>query len=239
MNKLMLRRFLLTLGWDVHRHKPANTDIAQLLAAIKHAQSNIIFDIGANVGQFSQLVRSIGFTGKIVSFEPLSSAHAKLSNAANFDPLWVAHPRVAVGNSDGEIVINIAGNSWSSSVLPMLEAHSSAAPGSVYVSSEITPIVRLDSVAKQYLREDSRLFIKIDTQGFEWQVLDGARETLKVAQGVVLELSLVPLYDGQVLWREIINRLETEGFTLWAFQKGFTDPLTGRSLQLDAIFLRA
>ena len=80
--------------------------------------------------------------------------------------------------------------------------------------------------------------IKIDTQGFEWQVLDGATETVKRAQGVLLELSLVPLYDGQRLWREIIERMEKEGFTLWVIQKGFTDPRTGRSLQVDGIFLR-
>jgi predicted amino acid racemase len=69
-------------------------------------------------------------------------------------------------------------------------------------------------------------------------VLDGAAETLKRAHGVLLELSLVPLYEGQTLWLEMIQRMADQGFTLWSIQKGFTDPRTGRSLQVDGIFLR-
>ena len=158
--------------------------------------------------------------------------------SASRDPAWHIHEQAAIGDQDGYIEINIAGNSVSSSVLPMLESHSSAALDSAYVSSERVPIVRLDSVAPQYLQPNSSLFIKIDTQGFEWQVLDGASETLKLAKGLLCELSLVPLYDKQRLWRDIIEQLEAEGFVLWALQKGFTDPRTGQSLQMDGIFLR-
>ena len=180
----------------------------------------------------------MGFSGKIISFDPLSTAHAQLTKVASRDSVWLVHSRAALGNRDGEIDINISGNSVSSSILPMLDAHITTAVGSAYVATERTPLIRLDSVADQYLVSASRLFIKIDAQGFEWQVLDGAAETLKRAQGVLLELSLVPLYDGQHLWREMIERMESEGFTLWAVQKGFTDPRTGRSLQVDGIFLR-
>ena len=96
----------------------------------------------------------------------------------------------------------------------------------------------MESVADRYLTPESKLFIKIDTQGFEWQVLDGAHETLQQVRGVLCELSLVPLYDGQRLWRDIVDRLDADGFMLWALQKGFTDPCTGQSLQMDGIFLR-
>jgi len=233
-SKSLLRR----LGWDIHRLSPAGNPSAQLLAALNHVQSNVVFDVGANIGQFAQELRSVGFSKKIISFEPLSSAHTQLIAAAHNDQAWLVHPRAAVGDRDGEIDINIAGNSVSSSVLPMLDAHSSVAVGSAYVAAERTSLIRLDSVAAKYLSADSRPLIKIDTQGFEWQVLDGASETLKLAKGVLLELSLVPLYDGQRLWLEMIDRMEAEGFTLWAIQKGFTDQRTGRSLQVDAIFLR-
>ena len=107
-----------------------------------------------------------------------------------------------------------------------------------YIGSEKVAITQLDSVVSDYITPSSRTFIKIDTQGFEWQVLDGASETLKNAQGVLCEMSLVPLYEGQKLWMEMLKRLESEGFTLWAIQRGFTDPRDGRSLQMDAIFYR-
>ena len=62
--------------------------------------------------------------------------------------------------------------------------------------------------------------------------------TLKQAKGVLCELSLVPLYHEQRLWRDIVDRLDQQGFMLWALQKGFTNPKTGQSLQMDAIFVR-
>ena len=76
----------------------------------------------------------------------------------------------------------------------------------------------------------------IDTQGFEWEVLDGASDTFVRARGVLCELSLVPLYEGQRLWLDLIERLESAGFVHWSFPKGLTDPRDGRTLQVDAIF---
>ena len=236
--KKIIRKIARNFGVEITRYRPSNSAAAQLVKALEIAGINVVLDIGANEGQFSKEIREYGYAGKIVSFEPLTSARKNLMAFASRDPAWNVHQQAAIGDHDGHIEINIAGNSVSSSVLPMLESHSSAAVGSAYVSSERVPIVRLDSVAPQHLQPNSNLFIKIDTQGFEWQVLDGASETLKLAKGLLCELSLVPLYDGQRLWRDIIGRLEAEGFVLWALQKGFTDPRTGQSLQMDGIFLK-
>jgi len=238
MIKKNLRFLIRLIGWELHRLKPSSDPTAQLLAALNQARINTVFDIGANIGQFTSDLFSLGFDGKVISFEPLEEAHAQLSSSAKSNINWFVNPRTAVGDRDGETVINVAGNSVSSSILPMLDKHFSAAPASAYTAIQKTSLIRLDSVASQYLNEDSRLFIKVDTQGFEWQVLSGAPETLKQAQGVLLELSLVPLYEGQHLWLETIARIEAEGFTLWSLQQGFTDPRSGRTLQIDAIFLR-
>jgi hypothetical protein len=80
--------------------------------------------------------------------------------------------------------------------------------------------------------------LKIDTQGYEWQVLDGAPDLLARSSAVLIELSLVPLYEGQHLWHECIARLEAAGLALWALEPVFVDPETGRTLQLDGLFLR-
>lgn len=236
--KTNIKRLINLTGFDLHRLTPASNPSFQLLKALNRFEVDLVLDVGANVGQFVSELRSVGYKGNLVSFEPLSAAHNALSEAARRDPKWHVHPRGAIGDYDGEIEINIAGNSVSSSVLPMMESHSSAADGSAYVGVESVPIRRLDSVAPEYLAKSRRPFLKIDTQGFEWQVLDGARETLPHVQGVHCELSLVTLYDGQHLWEEMIERLKQEGFTLWSIQKGFTDPRDGRTLQVDAIFFR-
>lgn len=236
--KKQIKRGMHKVGFDLHRLSPHSNPAFQLLKGLERFGVDLVFDVGANTGQFASELRSIGFKGQIVSFEPLPEAYQTLTATAARDPGWAVHRRAAIGDFDGEIEINIAGNSVSSSVLPMLDSHSSAAEGSAYIGSERVPIYRLDSVARTYIRDSSRYFVKIDTQGFEWQVLDGARATLGQAKGVLCELSLVPLYEGQRLWMDVLHRLEAEGFTLWSIQKGFTDPRDGRTLQIDAIFFR-
>jgi FkbM family methyltransferase len=215
-----------------------NTPLDRLYEAFQHFEINTVLDVGANAGQFSQGLRHAGYRERIISFEPLSDAHWLLSKQALKDPFWVIHPRGALGDQDGESIINISRNSVSSSILDMNESHSNAAQGSEYTGSESITIQKLDSIADQYLSSNDKTFLKIDTQGFEPQVLDGAFNALQNIQGVLLETSLIELYKGQLLWRDIIDRLEKEGFTIWSIERGFTDPRNGRTLQCDVVFFR-
>jgi FkbM family methyltransferase len=232
-----IRALLDSMG--VRRRKTAaNRGVRQLLRGLERFGVDLVLDVGANVGQFAREIRAFGFAGRIVSFEPLGDAHRRLAEAATRDGAWQAHARCAIGDRDGEVAINVSANSVSSSLLPMTGAHVGAAGASAYVGRETVALFRLDTVAAPYLAPASRPFLKIDTQGFEWQVLDGAAETLPRLCGVLCELSLVELYEGQHLWLDVIHRLERSGFTLWNLQPGFADPRDGRTLQLDAIFFR-
>jgi FkbM family methyltransferase len=226
------------IGLEIHRYLPSSSLPAQLVSSFRKFDIDLVLDVGANKGQFASEIREYGYTGKIVSFEPLSSAHSVLLQSAAADSMWDAYPRCAIGNKNGEAEINIAGNSESSSILPMLVSHLSASPESAYQGKEIVPIKKLDDVAAQYLKDARAPFLKIDTQGFEWHVLDGAHDTLPYIKGILVELSLVPLYGGQHLWRDVVNRLEAEGFTMWAFRPVFSDQASGRTLQVDGVFYR-
>jgi FkbM family methyltransferase len=233
--RTMLRN---VFGLDVRRANSVFTPAAQLVASLRKFDIDLILDVGANTGQFASEMRQCGYKGKIVSFEPLSDAYAGLQKACARDPMWEAYPRCALGDYEGEVDINIAGNSESSSILPMLETHRSAAPQSAYQGKEKVALRKLDAVAGQYLKDARSAFLKIDTQGFEWQVLGGARETLPHIKGILVELSLVPLYEGQRLWREVIDQLEAEDFVLWAFRPAFSDSASGRTYQVDGLFYR-
>lgn len=208
------------------------------MAALRAFGIDLVIDIGANEGQFAKELRAGGYSGRIVSFEPLLTAHGRLLRESDGDSAWHVHPRCALGDRLGEIELNISGNSDSSSILPMLTSHTSAAPESAYVGHESVPLITLDSVAPPYLKNAQATFLKIDTQGYEWYVLDGAIATLSKIRGVQMELSLIPLYEGQRLWRESIERLESEGFVMWALEPVFVDPATGRTLQFDGVFYR-
>lgn len=236
--KKVIKKLFNKFGMDVCRFQSNASFEAQIVAAMKKVKIDVLFDIGANTGQFSSEIRRRGYNGKIISFEPLTSARDKLIKQASKDDNWFIHERAAIGNINGIIDINISENSYSSSILPMLNLHLNAAINSKYIGTERTPIISLDSVADNYIDKFSNCFLKIDTQGYETQVLDGAEKTLKRAKGVLCELSLVPLYEGQDMWKDLILRLEKENFVLWSIERGFTDSRDGRTLQLDGLFLK-
>ena len=236
--KQSIKKALHALGIEAHRFHPGTSPLAQQMAALRAFDVDIVLDIGANDGQYAKELRAGGYAGSIVSFEPLTAAHYRLLHESKSDPTWQVHPRCALGDRTGEIELHIAGNSVSSSILPMLETHSNVAPESAYLGHELVELVTLDSIAPSYIEGMQAPFLKIDTQGYEWHVLDGALSTLAKVRGLQMELSLVPLYEGQHLWRECIERLEAEGFVLWSLQPVFVDPENGRTLQWDGLFFR-
>jgi hypothetical protein len=120
----------------------------------------------------------------------------------------------------------------------MLDKHADAAPASRYIASERVRISTLDDSVGSALGLGVVPFLKIDTQGYEEKVLNGAAETLAKVRGVQLELSFVPLYQGQQLFDPLLERLRALGFCVWGIWPGFCDPASGRMLQVDAILFR-
>jgi FkbM family methyltransferase len=235
----IIRKASSRLGYDIRRITPLTHPTLQLAQALEAFDIDMVLDVGANEGQFGSQLRSAGYRAAIVSFEPLREAHQSLVRNAARDPRWIVHSRVAMGDYEGEVDINVAGNSVSSSLLPMAGVHSGAAQGSAYVRAEKVSLARLDAAAAAYVKASAHPFLKIDTQGTEWEVLDGATAIMPRVRGVMCELSLVELYEGQRLWLDLVERLEREGFALWALFPGFSDPRDGRMLQVDGVFFRA
>ena len=199
---------------------------------------DLVLDVGANTGQFARQCRAAGYNGKILSFEPSASAHAALLRSAASDPLWAVADRMALGAANGETEINIAVNSYSSSILPMLDAHRSAAPNSVYIQKERVPLRRLDDVVVATVPSHNNIFLKLDVQGYESHVLAGAAQVLAHSVALQLEMSLLPLYLGETLMPQMHADLAAQGFALWDLEPSFRDPATGRLLQVDGIFTK-
>jgi len=210
----------------------------QLPEFLRLFRVDLVLDVGANTGAFAQELLAAGYSGRIVSFEPLTKAHADLVAASSENPRWIADERCALGAGRSRQTIHIAGNLESSSLLEMLPAHLRAAPRSRYVGSETVPVFTLDEIAANHVEAATSPFLKIDAQGFEDQVLQGAAALLPRITGLQVEMALVPLYEGGPLFEPLLARINSLGFELWWLQPGFTDPETGRALQLDAIFFR-
>lgn len=231
-----LRWTLRKQGWDLHRFLPTLSPDAQLQALLSRLGIATVLDIGANTGQFAHLLRQLGYRGHILSFEPQAAAHAALTRAAAADPLWQTAPRMALGATPGTATLNIAGNSASSSLLPMLDSHRQAAPQSAYTGTEEVPLVRLDDALAGH-DTPGPLHLKIDTQGYEREVLAGAPQTLARAASVQLEVSLVPLYAGSPGLDTLLADMAAAGLAPAALWPGFASP-QGRLLQIEMIFSR-
>lgn len=198
---------------------------------------DVVLDVGANAGQYARSLLRAGYGGRIVSFEPLSSARRKLSQHARDIRRWHVVGQ-ALGDFDGRSTIHVAGNSQSSSLLDMLPRHMAAAPNSRYVGSEEVDVRRLDSIFDDYCKPGDRCFLKLDVQGFEQAVLRGARQSLPRCLGVQLEMSLLPLYQGEAMFQEMMDLMTEQGFCLMSLTNGFSDRRSGRLLQVNGVFYR-
>jgi FkbM family methyltransferase len=204
---------------------------------LKNNDIQILLDVGGNTGQFAYYTRNAGYRNQIISFEPLSSAYSLLVAFAKNDPKWQT-VNAAIGDMDGEIEINVSANLQSSSILDMMPDHVKSAPESAYTGKEKVKIHKLDTIIDQYSDNLDKTFLKIDTQGFEKNVLEGAERCLQSIKGLQLELSMVELYKGETLFNEMLNYIIKKGFTVYSLEPGFYDKKTGQLLQVDAIFYR-
>lgn len=198
----------------------------------------VVLDVGANTGQYASRMRAAGYRGRMVSFEPLPDAYADLERNSKPDPQWECRG-VGLGDTSTDLTLNIAGNSQSSSFLPMLTRHSTARPQSAYLGTATVPCITLDSLRSDLLGTNDRAWLKLDVQGFEMQVLDGARASLPYVQVLECELSLVPLYDHQTLFVDMVKHIQSLGFDIVRFDNIFFDWETGHNLQVDGLFVRS
>jgi FkbM family methyltransferase len=234
--KTKVRRAFHRLGYDLRYFSDSEEGVLRNL--LDRLQPVAVLDVGANIGQYARMLRGIGYGGVIISFEPLSSAHEKLTREAAGDSKWIVAPRAALGSAKGSIQINVSGNSVSSSVLPMQQAHLSAAPQSRYVATETVALERLDGLLPAVFAGAGPTFLKMDTQGYEEEVLKGAAGILSRVVAIQTEISLVPLYQGAPTLIHVVSAMGDLGYHLFQLVPGFRDGVTGQLLQLDGIFVR-
>jgi FkbM family methyltransferase len=225
-------------GLQITYSRIENDPLRQLLLSLQHHRIDFIIDVGANSGQYAQELFRSGYSGVIHSIEPQPAAHALLSHVARGNPRWTVLPPLAAGDTETDVEMLVAGNSLSSSVLPMLARHIEAAPESAPVGSIVVRQTTLDSLFADKLDRSHQILLKIDTQGYEPQVLKGAAACLQKARLVQLEMSVQSLYGGQLLWRDVVDIMVEGGFEVWSLHPEFCDPVTGQLLQVNGLFCR-
>jgi FkbM family methyltransferase len=235
--KKTLQKIMQSIGYQITKYPEINLDLKRRMLLLNKFKINKIFDVGANIGQYALDIRKVGFDGEIISIEPLTAAYLELEKVSSQDSKWHLL-NIALGNENKETIINIAANSVSSSIREMLPAHKNSAPYSAYISQEKVTIKKLDTIFEDYYKENDIVFLKIDTQGYERNVIDGAENSLIKIKGIQIEMSLIPLYKGEMLFPFWLEYLKVKGFELFSLENGFFDEKSGQLLQVDGLFFK-
>lgn len=195
-----------------------------------------VIDCGANKGQFVENLAKAGWSGEVFSFEPLQSEYAALAEKAVKVPGWRTFP-YALGSSNVEAEIGVAGNSYSSSLLPFTRSFTELRPDASPVRYESIRVQRLDDVIREEgLAIDGPILLKLDVQGYELNVLRGAENFLKRVRLIQTEMALIPSYENSPDFFEVKKFLNERGFVLVHLIEGHSNHLTGEIREVDGIF---
>jgi FkbM family methyltransferase len=231
------KRLFKSCGLDIGRYSPASHPEAKWLRQMKDRGINVVLDVGANTGQYASYLRELGYKGLICSFEPLGTAFGELERAASRDASWKAF-NYALGSQEGEVEMRVAESSPSSSLLEATDDLLSIHPAAGTLKSEAVVVKPLDSLFRELCPESAKVLLKIDTQGYEMEVLLGSQKSLPAIEMIQVEMSFHPLYKGQPLFDELYSWICGQGFHLSCLYDDWWDPKTGDLMQVDGVFHR-
>lgn len=228
-----MRRVVRRLGYELQRVGGSEDRLLGRLLA--EEEIDLVVDVGANQGQYGSRLRFLGYGGKILSFEPLAEAYRLLQQISSEDSEWAVR-NVALGASSAEGHLRVAANSVSSSLLDATTEHLIAESQARAIGREGVTVSTLASELMP--RPDSSLWLKLDVQGMEKQVLEGAAGILHHVKVLHCEISLVPMYVGQTSYIELLEFIEAAGFVPIWVAPALLNLETGEMLQLDSLFAR-
>ena len=194
-----------------------------------------VIDAGANKGQFATFAARRFPRAALLCFEPLPEAAARLRRAVGNVrrlKLW----NVALGAADEQAEFHVSAADDSSSLLAIGARQREEFPGTAERTTTKVDVRRLDGLLEPNDLENPVL-LKIDVQGGELAVLQGAEAILASIDAVLVEVSFVELYTGQALADAVWDHLRRHGFScrgVWSMTYG----RSGECLQGDLLFAR-
>jgi len=221
--KQILKSFLHGFGLDLVTYRP-------FLELLPEWNIKTVLDVGANIGQFGVQLRQAGYRGHIVSFEPTREAFQRLQTRCRKDSSWEA-VNMALGHETKSESVQIPSDSRLTSFLPPLRDHN-------FVKKEQLQITRLDEWLNQRSLDLPKTCLKLDVQGFEKEILLGCGDFLCDFGAIIVELAFCKSYQGQAHAGEMINFLQSNGFSIWATRRGLWTPQGNREMEFDALFKR-
>ncbi len=177
-------------------------------------QIKTVIDVGANRGQYRDFLRDrVGFTGRIISFEPIPELAEQLTSRTRSDSDWHVRP-VALGAETGRADLHIMSASvFSSFRMPAAAADVELNEMNSVVRTVRVPVMTLDEALPDDLDLRST-YVKLDTQGYDLEVMKGAPRTMSLVPALQTEVSYRPFYQETAGYQEAIAAFEQCGFAV-------------------------
>jgi len=208
-----------------------------LVALVAEQEIDLILDVGANQGQYAGAMFDLGYQGRIVSFEPGAAAHAALLANAAGNPRWVVAPRMALGRKREMLTLHTFNRTDMNSLLPPTADAFGSFPKLSQAGAEEVQVERLDEVIENF-PAGRRILLKVDTQGAELAVIEGAAGCLDRIAMLQLEVPVVPVYEAAPAWMDILRPVHESGFRPVLTAPGYFAKRINRQLDMDIVFLR-
>ncbi|HEY4126670.1 MAG TPA: FkbM family methyltransferase [Gammaproteobacteria bacterium] len=228
-------------GWElqhIRKDQPTlETHLGQLLPKLG---IDCVLDVGANQGQYGRVLRRSGYKGRIVSFEPVQETFHILKIRANKDRDWKVN-HFALGSKAGESTIHVTRATILSSFRkPNAYSKEQYAQGIPIVREEKVKVRTLDDVFEESLAglKSPRVFLKMDTQGFDLQVFAGAKRSLPRILAMQSEISIQPIYEGVPDYLEALEVYTKAGFVISGLYPVSRDKDTLALIELDCVMRR-
>jgi len=235
---MKLHRQLANLvGYELTHKRRHPTVGSHIRNVLESCGLEVLFDVGAHRGEFARALRREGYRGQIHSFEPGREAFAALAELAAKDDRWEAHP-YALGAEAGQLSLNVAATGDLSSFLEpsAFGAERFAALGQR--TEELVEVKTLEEVLPELCAKGAEVMLKLDTQGFDLSVFEGARGVLPRVRALSSELSLVPLYEGMPHYLEALARYEGAGFRVSGFYPVCRERDSLALVEVDCVLVR-
>lgn len=238
--KQLIKKVANAFGYEIRRQgvDPRHDPFFQQKSLLKGLAAPVIFDVGASVGSVTGLYRHLWPNATIHAFEPFPESFRTLKATFASDRLIHAH-ELGFAERAGSLSLNVNNVPDTSSLLP------SDAAGSSFWGKTILDTVQqvdVEIATVDAFCQNNNIgqidILKIDTQGAEARVLRGADMMLreKRISCVYAEVILVPTYQGQGKFHEILKLLDDHCYSLFSIYNLAYRPWSDRLLQLDAIF---
>jgi FkbM family methyltransferase len=235
-----VRSALNRLGLDLVRIRNSQATLDTHVANVLQTHAiDCVIDVGANVGQYGRFLRKLGFKGAIASFEPVAATFEELSDLASKDAHWHVYP-FALGSSEGVKAIHVYSSSDFASFYQATEYARETWETLQTSTEESVQVRRLDGVFENIRTATGahNFYLKMDTQGHDKAVFEGAQGTLTFVRAIQSELSMIPVYESTPQAAEMLKYFQGNGFQVSGMYPINRDQRTLAVIEYDCVFVR-